>query len=173
MVRSGRADTLLALGSNLGDRRKHLRCAIDGLGRVGEVVGVSALYESDPAGLTDQDAFLNAAVRVTTRLDALRLFVWIKSLEFAAGRRPGVPMGPRPLDIDIVAYGHETLMTDRITIPHPRFADRPFVVAPLTDIAPETVIPGESAPLRDIDAQLGRPGVRRLETTPEQWPGPR
>ncbi len=171
MAKPGRVDTLLALGSNLGDRREHLRFAIDGLERVGEVVGVSGLYESAPTGLTEQDAFLNAAVRLITRLDALRLFLWSKSLEFAAGRRPGVPLGPRPLDIDIVAYGPQTLMTNRITIPHPRFAERPFVVAPLTDIAPETVIPGKPVPLRELDAQLGRPGVRRMETTAAQWPG--
>ena len=163
------ADVLLALGSNLGDRLDHLQRAVQGVARVAHVRAVSAVYETDPVGYTAQQPFFNAAVRCDTRLGLQRLFVWCKGLEFAAGRRPGVPQGPRPLDIDIIAYGALADRTDRLDIPHPRFADRAFMLAPLADVAPDTVIPGQIESVRALDRSVGRSGVRRAAGAEALW----
>ena len=164
-------DVLLALGSNLGERQRHLRRAVAWLARVGAVRAVSAVYETEPVGYAAQGPFLNAAARLLTRLGALRLFVWCKSLEFAAGRRPGLPMGPRPLDVDIVAYGPHTLTTPRLTVPHPRFSERPFVLVPLADIASETVVPGRQESIGALAERLGRPGLARVAGPDALWDG--
>jgi 2-amino-4-hydroxy-6-hydroxymethyldihydropteridine diphosphokinase len=160
---------LLALGSNLGDRLEHLQRAVQGVARVADVRAVSAVYETDPVGYTAQQPFFNAAVRCDTRLGLQRLFVWCKGLEFAAGRRPGVPQGPRPLDIDIIAYGALAAHSDRLDIPHPRFAERAFMLAPLADVAPDTVIPGQTEPVRALDRSVGRAGVRRAADADALW----
>ena len=164
-------EVLLALGSNLGDRHQHLRGAIQALERVGQILGVSAVYETEPVGYAAQDSYLNAALRLRTKLGPLRLLVWCKGLEFAAGRRPGIPLGPRPLDVDLVAYGELTLTSPRLTIPHPRFAERPFMLAPLADVAPDTVVPRQHEPLRVLDRRLGRTGVWPVSGAEALWRG--
>jgi 2-amino-4-hydroxy-6-hydroxymethyldihydropteridine diphosphokinase len=164
-------EVLLALGSNLGDRQRQLERAVARLAWVGELRAVSALYQTEPVGYEDQGVFLNAAVRLLTWLGVQRLFVWCKGLEFAAGRRPGLPMGPRPLDIDIVLYGSQAVCTPRVVVPHPRFAERPFMLAPLADIAAETVAPGLPESIGVLDRRLGRPGVVRVADPGAWWDG--
>ena len=115
---------LLVLGSNLGDRLGCLRFAVAGLGMVGLIDAVSPVYESPPAGHVHQGPFLNLALRLTTALGPVRLLMWGKGLEFAAGRRPGIPYGPRPLDVDIVSLGALEMANGRVSIPHPRVAER-------------------------------------------------
>ncbi|MBM4436601.1 MAG: 2-amino-4-hydroxy-6-hydroxymethyldihydropteridine diphosphokinase [Actinobacteria bacterium] len=158
-------EVYLALGSNVGDRAAHLQRAVDALAWAGTVSAVSSAYETEPTGITDQPAFLNAALRLRTRLGPLRLFVFGKSVEFAAGRRPGLRGGPRPLDIDIVAHGELRWKSPRLEIPHPRFADRPFVLVPLREIAPDFVAPGFTASVRTLADQAGEAGVQPASCT--------
>lgn len=128
---------VVALGSNLGNRLRSLRRARRALGRLPgtRVVAASGVYRSAPVGPGSQGSYLNAAVSLRTVLKPLSLLVELKRLEALAGRRPGVRWGPRPLDLDIVSYGKTRLRSPLLTLPHPLAARRPFVAAPLADLA--------------------------------------
>lgn len=132
----------VGLGSNVGDRLAHLQFALDGLAaRAGAVVGVSAVYETEPVGGPAQPDFLNAVVAVETDLDARSLLDVAKALEREAGREPdGERWGPRPLDIDILMVGEEHVDEPDLAVPHPRIHQRGFVLAPLADVAPGVVV---------------------------------
>lgn len=131
----------LALGSNLGDRHGHLTIAIAALdvNDTIDVVAVSDLYETDPIGGPDQDAFLNLVVAVDTTLAPLELLDVCQSLEAAANRVRIEHWGPRTLDVDIVLFGDMTIDEPRLTVPHPRMSERRFVIEPLADVAPDAV----------------------------------
>ncbi|OGH61039.1 MAG: 2-amino-4-hydroxy-6-hydroxymethyldihydropteridine diphosphokinase [Candidatus Lindowbacteria bacterium RIFCSPLOWO2_12_FULL_62_27] len=133
----------LSLGSNMGDRASILRSGLDRLKAVGQVRKVSAFYETKPWGNPDQADFLNAAAEFQTDLLPEGLLDTIKKIEMEAGRDlTAERWGPRPLDIDILLQGTLRLSTPRLTIPHPHLADRDFVLAPLSEIAPEVEVPG-------------------------------
>ena len=124
----------VALGSNLGDREGYLRLGVQGLGNVS---AMSAVYETEPVGgPDDQGPFLNMVVEVETSLDPSALLRRCQRIEAEAMRQRVVHWGPRTLDVDIVAFDGVTMQSDDLTIPHPRFHERPFVLAPLSDIAP-------------------------------------
>ena len=169
----GPVPALLVLGSNMGDRLDHLRGAVEALGLAGRIDAVSPVYESPPAGHIHQGPFLNLALRLTTALGPVRLLMWCKSLEFAAGRRPGIPYGPRPLDVDIVSLGTLVIENGRVSIPHPRVAERAFMTAPLADIAGSETLAGLDAPLAELDRRLGRKDVTAVAAPNAVWPGPR
>ncbi|PZC43196.1 MAG: Dihydropteroate synthase/7,8-dihydro-6-hydroxymethylpterin-pyrophosphokinase, partial [Chloroflexi bacterium] len=121
---------LLGLGSNLGDRLANLRRGVELLGPEVRVQQLSALYESAPWGVTDQPAFLNAALRVETHLSPHDLLAKCKAVEATVGREPGPRWGPRILDIDLLLYRDLRLDEETLTIPHPRIAQRSFVLRP-------------------------------------------
>lgn len=152
----------LGLGSNLGDRHARLQAAVDGLGDAAgiEVVAVSRVYETDPVG-PEQPDYLNAVVAVETSLDARGLLEVARDLEVAAGREPDPRRrerwGPRPLDVDVLLVGDEHVDQPDLTVPHPRIAARPFVLAPLADVAPEHPL------VRDRRPEGGWQGVRPLD----------
>ncbi len=136
--RSRRA--FIALGSNLGDRGSYLRAAVRGLSRV---VAESQVFETDPIGGPDgQGAFLNMVVEIETLLDPFALLRRCQRLEAEAMRQRVVHWGPRTLDVDIVLYDDVEIRSDELVIPHPRFAERRFVLVPLADIAPDRCPPG-------------------------------
>ena len=142
----------IALGSNLGDREAYLRLGVAGLGNV---IALSDVYETDPVGgPDDQGPFLNMVVEVETSLDPSALLRRCQRIEAEAMRQRTVHWGPRTLDVDIVLYDGVAMTSDDLTIPHPRFAERPFVLAPLSDIAPDRCPPGWETSL-DLD------GIRR------------
>jgi len=127
---------LLALGSNLGDRAGHLGRAVAALGEAGVRVGrLSALYQTAPMYVLDQPAFLNMALAGSTELTPLELLAAAKGLEAELGRTPGTRFGPRVVDIDILFYGDAVIALPELEIPHPRLAERAFVLAPLAEIA--------------------------------------
>jgi 2-amino-4-hydroxy-6-hydroxymethyldihydropteridine diphosphokinase len=156
----------LALGSNLGDRRANLAAALARLRERVAVEAISSLYETEPAYVTDQPRFLNAALRGRTALGPAELLAFVKEIERALGRLAGPRFGPRLVDIDLLLYGDVVLATSELIIPHPRMAERPFVLVPLAEIAPELVPPGwdESVGVRaaavrghgDVIANIGR-----------------
>jgi 2-amino-4-hydroxy-6-hydroxymethyldihydropteridine diphosphokinase len=153
-------EVLVALGSNIGNRLGNLRVAVEGLSLVLSNPAISAVYATDPIGVQNQPSFLNAALRGSTSLGVDRLFFWAKTLEFAAGRRPGLDQGPRTLDIDIISFGELSVTTSRLNIPHSAYAKRAFVLAPLADIAPDAILPHQTESIAQLDAQLGRAGVQ-------------
>jgi 2-amino-4-hydroxy-6-hydroxymethyldihydropteridine diphosphokinase len=139
------AEVWLALGSNLGDRRQHLRAALAALAARGvRVRRVSSLYETEPMYDLDQPAFLNAVVVADTQLAPEALLSAAKAVERQLGRQPRHRFGPREIDVDILLYEGQLRDTPELTIPHPRMAERPFVQAPLAELRgePPGVWPG-------------------------------
>ncbi|MHB8466416.1 MAG: 2-amino-4-hydroxy-6-hydroxymethyldihydropteridine diphosphokinase [Acidimicrobiales bacterium] len=126
----------LGLGSNLGDRQKHLTDAIESLSGV---VAVSPVYETEPVGGPAQDAFLNVVVELDTDLTPRQLLGVAHRLESAAGRVRVEHWGPRTLDVDVLLVGDLEVDEPDLVVPHPRMWGRRFVLAPLADLAPELV----------------------------------
>jgi 2-amino-4-hydroxy-6-hydroxymethyldihydropteridine diphosphokinase len=149
----------LALGSNLGDRRANLAAALARLRERVTVEAVSSLYETEPAYITEQPRFLNAVLRGRTTLGADELLAFVKVIERALGRLAGPRFGPRLVDIDLLLYGDAALVTPDLTIPHPRMAERPFVLIPLAELAPALVPPGWSASVGVLARPFRRLGV--------------
>jgi 2-amino-4-hydroxy-6-hydroxymethyldihydropteridine diphosphokinase len=134
----------LGLGSNVGDRERHLREAVAMLRERGvEVEAVSSLYETEPVGeVLDQPDFLNAAVRIRTELEPEALLDLCKAIEVEHGRMLAAARhSPRPLDVDLLLLGDLTLSTERLTLPHPEVTSRRFVLAPLLELDPELALP--------------------------------
>lgn len=126
---------IIALGSNLGDRRGTLEQACALMARRGiQVTGRSRLYWTRPWGVLDQPAFLNAAVAVRTRLLPGELLDRLLAIEQELGRRRTVRWGARRLDLDLLLYGWVRCQTPKLTLPHPQIARRDFVLAPLIDL---------------------------------------
>lgn len=127
----------LGLGSNLGDRRAHLRAAVAGLP---DVVAVSPVYETAPVGgPPDQPPYLNAVVELATELSPRELLAHARRLEDEAGRVRAERWGPRPLDVDVLLVGDAEVDDPDLRVPHPRWRERAFVLVPLHDLAPDLV----------------------------------
>ena len=132
----------LALGSNIGDRWAHLTSAIALLYPDICVDMISSVYETEPAYVSDQPCFLNMVLRGATKLDPVTLLAILKDIERRVGRVEGPRYGPRVVDLDILLYNNQMVDTIDLTVPHPRMAERPFVLVPLAEIAPNIVPPG-------------------------------
>jgi 2-amino-4-hydroxy-6-hydroxymethyldihydropteridine diphosphokinase len=123
----------LGLGSNLGDRRAHLRAAVAALP---DVAAVSPVYETEPVGgPAGQSPYLNVVVALDTDLSPRELLEVGRQLESAAARVRAEPNGPRTLDVDVLLVGDLTVHDDDLVVPHPRMWERRFVLAPLADLA--------------------------------------
>jgi len=137
----------VGLGSNLGDRERTLRGAVEALARHPEVevAAVSTLVETDPVGLLDQPRFLNGVAALETELPPRALLDLLLAVERRFGRRrEGVPPGgPRTLDLDLLLYGAAEIDEPGLRIPHPRLGERAFVLAPLAEVAPGLEVPGQ------------------------------
>ena len=128
------SEAILALGSNLGDRAANLQAALDLLGERGApAVRVSSVWETPPVP-ADQPRYLNAAVAVETALAPEALLVVAKEVERLLGRRPTGHWRPRPIDIDLLFCGEREVASEALTVPHPRIAERAFVLLPLSEV---------------------------------------
>jgi 2-amino-4-hydroxy-6-hydroxymethyldihydropteridine diphosphokinase len=153
----------LSLGSNIGERVEHLKAAVTRLSEAGvRVLRASPLYETEPADYTAQRWFLNQVVEAETELFPHQLLAVTQRIERELGRVRSVPKGPRTLDIDVLLYGKAVLCTERLEIPHPRVAERRFVLAPLADLAPELRHPVTGRTVREMLGAAPEATVRRL-----------
>jgi 2-amino-4-hydroxy-6-hydroxymethyldihydropteridine diphosphokinase len=163
------ADAYVALGSNLGDPEHQLSAAfvaLDGLEGT-ELMGRSRLFWTSPqGGPPGQPDYLNAVARLETWLDPLELLQGLQAIEHQAGRQRRERWGPRTLDLDLLLYGGLVVAAPELILPHPRLAERAFVLVPLAEVAPEGLwIPGQGT-LVDLLACSGRAGIRPLVPAP-------
>jgi 2-amino-4-hydroxy-6-hydroxymethyldihydropteridine diphosphokinase len=162
------ATVYLSLGANLGDRLANLRLALARLQTLARLEDVSSLYETEPQGVSDQPLFLNAVCRVTTGLEPQALLRFLKNLEQESGRRPGgQKWGPRPIDLDILLYDDRLVDAPELTIPHPRLAERAFVLIPLCELAPELRHPLLEKTMKELLASVGEKGIKKI--APRGW----
>ena len=154
----------LGLGANVGDRLANLERALELLNATGgiSVVKCSSIYETEPWGVTEQPRFLNAAVEVRTTLEPDALLSAGKEIEGRIGRVTTVRFGPRAIDVDILLYGNLLVdwQTPDLQIPHPRMAERAFVLVPLAEIGSEIIHPVTNKSIGEMAASVeGRVGV--------------
>jgi 2-amino-4-hydroxy-6-hydroxymethyldihydropteridine diphosphokinase len=155
---------VLGLGSNMGDRLDYLQGAVDALADSPEIwpVKVSSVYEAEPVGgPEEQMSYLNAVLIVDTTLSARTLLERAIAIEDAFDRVRDVRWGPRTLDIDILALSDRVLNDADLTVPHPRIAERAFVLVPWAEIDPDFEVPGAGR-VADLLGRVSTKGVRRL-----------
>lgn len=156
----------MALGSNLGHRAEHLSAALRELdaSRGVRVAAVSPVYETDPVGPPPQGPYLNAVVRLETRVAPRALLERLLEIEASRGRTRGERDAARTLDLDLLLYGARRIDEPGLSVPHPRLHERAFVLEPLGDLAPDLVHPTLRETIRALAARVRDPAsVRRLE----------
>jgi 2-amino-4-hydroxy-6-hydroxymethyldihydropteridine diphosphokinase len=159
----------IGIGSNLGDRKAHLERAVECLLSFPETQGVkpprgghaplrgialSSLYETEPVGPIRQPWFLNQVIALRTTLGPEALLMHCLRIEQDQGRVRTTPGGPRTLDLDILLYGKRIIRQEGLTIPHPRLAERRFVLLPLTELAPRLIHPTLGKSLQTLLREL-------------------
>jgi 2-amino-4-hydroxy-6-hydroxymethyldihydropteridine diphosphokinase len=158
----------LGLGANLGDRQAMLRAALEALESPGlHICRVSPVYETEPMEVSVQSWFLNLVAEAETDLFPLQLLHRTSKVEALLGRRRLSPKGPRTIDIDILLFANFVIRTPVLEIPHPRFRQRRFVLAPLADLAGDLRDPGTGKSIRqllgELQGQIARPVDSRLK----------
>jgi 2-amino-4-hydroxy-6-hydroxymethyldihydropteridine diphosphokinase len=149
----------VGLGSNLDDPASQLKAAITALGELDDtrLLRHSAFYRSAPWGIAEQPDFVNAVAEVSTLLPADELLEGLLGIEKRAGRiRGGSRWGPRRIDLDLLIYGDQRIDRDGLQVPHPRMAERAFVIVPLAELDPLLDVPGQgpvSQMLSGVDSQ--------------------
>ena len=138
--------------SGAGEPEATLAAAVVRLSALGRVMRRSRLYSTAPVGLADQPRFVNAAVSLETEISARELLEALLGIEreFGRDRTNAIPNGPRTLDLDILLYGQQVLHEPGIEVPHPRLAERAFVLVPLSEIAPDAVVPGSNRRVKEL-----------------------
>lgn len=140
----------LGLGSNLGGRLAYLSDAVEQLQAFMNIEAVSSIYETEPVGMDSQDMFLNMVLKGSTELLPGILLSKVKEIEERLGRTPGTHTKPREIDIDILLYDSIVYLEHSLDIPHPRMAERRFVLLPLAEIAPDILHPIFNRTIREL-----------------------
>lgn len=153
----------VALGGNLGDPRRQLLDAVDALAHLPgtRLLRRSRLYRTPPWGVLEQPPFVNAAALLETTLAPHALLDALLAIEHGAGRVRAERNGPRTLDLDLLHMEGVRLDDERLTLPHPRIAERAFVLLPLNDVAPDLLLPGQGR-VADLLAMVDTQGCERL-----------
>ena len=153
----------IALGSNVGDRAATLARAVAEMNRAGlRVLRQSSLYETEPVGGPPQGWFLNAVVEVETDWPPERVLHALQEIERAMGRQRSVACGPRTLDLDILFDGENVIRAGELELPHPRLAQRRFVLVPLAELAPRLIHPVLRKTVAELLAEIADGAQVRL-----------
>lgn len=160
--------TYLSLGSNLGDRLANLRSAISHLPPKVNHIIQSPVYETQPWGYSDQPDFLNQCIKANTSLEPFDLLAYLKGIEVALGRKETFRFGPRLIDLDILIYDDLVMDTPTLTIPHPRIAERAFILIPLADIAPELYHPVLRKTIQQLKTGMDSSSIVLFQSTKTQ-----
>jgi 2-amino-4-hydroxy-6-hydroxymethyldihydropteridine diphosphokinase len=154
----------LGLGSNVGDSEALLKSALAELDRPDlKLLRVSRLYETEPIGMREQRWFLNLVAEFETELSPQQLLHRMQKIEVSMGRRRTIENGPRTIDIDILLYGSVAMKTEELEIPHPRYRDRRFTLAPLAELNPGMRDPVTRQTMAEMLAALTGQTVRKIE----------
>lgn len=154
----------IGLGSNLAGNamspKQHVTTAIASLDEIQSthIINISSLYKSKPVGPQDQDDYINAVAQIETELEPLALLDKLQAIEHNHERVRKERWGARTLDLDILMYGEDIINNDRLTIPHPEMLNRSFVLVPLHEINPESIIPGKGL-VRDLIINIDEEGL--------------
>lgn len=161
----------ISLGSNQGDRMELLRKAVAMLNakEATRVLCASSVYETAPVGYVDQPPFLNAVVAIETELSPHELLAACQAIEAALGRVRTVRWGPRTIDLDIILIDDLQIDDERLTVPHPRMAERAFVLVPLAEIAPGAKSAGEEVSVLAAKVSGDPAQGVRLVARAEEW----
>lgn len=159
---SAEATAFIAIGSNLGNPRRQVDRAIAALAKLpdSQLVAVSPWYRSAAIGPGEQPDYLNGVAELHTRLPARLLLAGLQSIEQAQGRQRNQRWAARTLDLDILLYGDQVVTEPDLTVPHPRLAERNFVLYPLADLVPTLVLPN-GTPLTELLAKCESGGIVR------------
>ena len=149
----------ISLGSNIGDRENFLIRALDTLPNEIHITKRSSIYETDPWGFEDQGDFLNQVVEVETSLNPHELMEVLKDIEADMGREKNFKYGPRKIDLDILFLDDEIIHDEDLVIPHPMVPDRPFVLIPLNEIAPDFIHPESGKSVSELTENISKKGV--------------
>lgn len=175
-MREGGEIVFVAVGANLGDREATLAAVVRALEAEPDVLllAASTVYETDPIGPGEQEAYLNAVLGLRTWLSPLELLHRLQRIERLLGRDrspSAVRWGPRTIDLDLLFYGDRVIELPELIVPHPRAHERIFVLMPLVELAPAYVHPRLGATIEAIvQSLLGAAGIRPWRR-PEGWPG--
>jgi 2-amino-4-hydroxy-6-hydroxymethyldihydropteridine diphosphokinase len=165
-----RRQYVIGLGANLGDRLATLKSAVRCLRELGELKGLSALYETAAVGPPQPD-FLNAAVLLETTLDPSALLNELLRIERLHGRERRERWGPRTLDLDLLFSPELVLDEPHLTLPHPELARRAFALAPLVDVLAGAAEPRSETLYRELLQRASHDGLRQVETKGSWCPG--
>lgn len=149
----------MGLGSNRGDRARHLLAGREALERRLSDLRTSRVYETAPVGSRGQPRFLNACCVGRSTADPARLLEAFAAAERRAGRGPEARDGPRTLDLDLLLYGDRRISSPGLEVPHPRMAGRAFVLVPLAELIPGVEVPGTGRTVGELAERVGRAGV--------------
>jgi 2-amino-4-hydroxy-6-hydroxymethyldihydropteridine diphosphokinase len=151
------AQVAIALGSNVGDRREHLEYGVSRLSACVSTLRVSPIRETEPFGVGEpQSPYLNAVAIGSTTLEPDALIAELMAIEQARGRTRPSPRAPRTLDMDLILFGDRVVDRPGLTLPHPRFRERLFVLEPLADLAPDWNDPVSGKTVRALLSHLRR-----------------
>lgn len=155
---TGTASLILSLGSNLGDREQQIHSTLKKIEeRIGKIISLSALYHTAPVGFESPHQFVNCVCEVSSKLDIYTIFAITQMIEKEMGRAEKSVDGrysDRVMDIDLIMAGDLVIDTQELTLPHPRFHQRDFVLRPLCEIAPDQVHPLLGKSIRQLFEEL-------------------